>query len=306
MIGIKKITTYIPIGRIDNMARAESLGSSAEQVSERIGFRQVARLALNESTLMMASTAVKKLLLEDEIEPATIELLVVVTQNPDRNIPHVSAELHGIFGLSDTCACFDISLGCSGYVYALSIVSAFMSANGLKIGILVTADPYSKVLDERDKNTALIFGDGATATLLTDNPLFELGLFSFGTRGSEVDSLACKDSILSMNGRSVFNFAAKLIPLEIRRIVEKNDLSFEDIDCIIVHQGSRFIVQTIAERLGLDMKMVPFMAANYGNMVSSSIPMLLAELLHQESNKLLVLCGFGLGFSWGSAVIKRR
>lgn len=306
MIGITDIAAYLPAGRIDNMARAEELGSTPAQVEERIGFRQLARMAPDDCTLGLASSAVRQLLLQNALLPSSIEVLVVVTQNPDRNIPHSSAELHGILGLPDACACFDIGLGCSGYVYGLSVITAFMQANGFKTGVLVTADPYSKVVDQSDKNTSLIFGDGATATLLTDAPKFTVGNFSFGTRGSEADKLACNDSVLFMNGRAVFNFAATHVPGDIKRVVEKNGLTLEGVDCFVLHQGSRFIVETVADRLSVDRQRVPFLAAEYGNTVSSSIPMMLVDLMKVEDSKTMVLCGFGLGFSWASTVIKRK
>jgi len=306
MIGIASIAAYLPSSRIDNIARAEQLGSTPEQVEERIGFRKLAQMEPENGTFGLAIAAIRQLLLQKPIAPESIEVLVVVTQNPDRNIPHLSAELHGVLGLPDRCACFDIGLGCSGYVYGLSVVSSFMQANGFKTGVLVTADPYSKVVDQGDKNTSLIFGDGATATLLNDDPVFDLGVFSFGTRGSEADKLACNDSVLFMNGRAVFNFAATHVPADIRQVAEKNGVTLAEIDCFVVHQGSRFIVETIADRLLLDRQRVPFLAAEYGNTVSSSIPMMLVELMKNEANKTLVLSGFGLGFSWASTVIKRR
>jgi 3-oxoacyl-[acyl-carrier-protein] synthase-3 len=306
MIGIADVAAYLPPLSIDNMARATQLGSTPEQVADRIGFRKVSRMGSDESTLELAKNAVKLLLEKNSLAPDSIDVLIVVTQNPDRNIPHLSAELHGAMGLSNHCASFDIGLGCSGYVYGLSIISAFMQANGLGTGILVTSDPYSKIVDPDDKATALIFGDGATATLLTDNPVFELGAFSFGTQGSEAEKLACNEGVLYMNGRAVFNFASSNVPDDIRRVVEKNNMSLDGIDCFVLHQGSRFIVETIADRLAIAREKAPFMAAEYGNTISSSIPMMLANLIRDERNKAMVLCGFGLGFSWASTVIKRK
>ena len=109
-----------------------------------------------------------------------------------------------------------------------------------------------------------------------------------------------------MNGRAVFNFAATTVPKDIRQVVERNDVTLADIDCFVLHQGSRFIVDTIRQRLKVDAAKVPFMAAEYGNTVSSSIPMMLEELMKDAKNNTMVLCGFGLGLSWASTVIKRK
>jgi 3-oxoacyl-[acyl-carrier-protein] synthase-3 len=306
MIGITDIAYYLPTARIDNLQRAEQLDSTPDQVTERIGFRKVARMAPDENTRSIAMEALERLLKKNQIAPFDIDVLVVVTQNPDRNIPHLSAELHGLAKFSTHCACFDLGLGCSGYVYGLSVISAFMQANGLKNGVLITADPYSKIVDPNDKSTALIFGDGASATLLTDTPLYTFGKFSFGTQGREAEKLMCNDGILEMNGRSVFNFAATHIPINIRDVVRANDLTLEMIDAFLIHQGSRYIVDTIADRLPIERQKIPFLAAEYGNTVSSSIPIMLTDLMTQPQNSRVVLSAFGVGFSWASTVIQRK
>jgi 3-oxoacyl-[acyl-carrier-protein] synthase-3 len=306
MIGISGIAAYLPEQRIDALDRALCVGSSHEQVEGRIGFRSLAQMRPDQQAKDLAVSALEMLSRRMDLDPSAIEVLAVVSQNPGRNIPHLSAVVHGVLGLSDECACFDIGLGCSGYVYALSIVSAFMSANQLRKGVIVTADPYSRIVDPQDKATSLIFGDGSTATLLTDEPIFDLGAFSFGTLGAEAEKLACNDGILYMNGRAVFNFTASRVPDHIRKTVEKNQTDLDAIDCFVLHQGSRFIVETIADRLGVERRKVPFLAAEYGNTVSSSIPMMLESIMRDKNNNSLVLSGFGVGLSWASTVIKRR
>lgn len=305
MIGIKAIGTYLPPGRISNLARREIFGLTEDSINNRIGFRQLAVKGSDETTLSLASSAFRNLVDKTGLDLTAVDAVAVVTQNPDRNIPHLSAELHGKLSLSERCACFDIALGCSGYVYGLSVLSAFMSAHGMRRGVLVTADPYSMIVDPADKNTSFIFGDGATATLLTDNPLYVAGAYSFGTMGSEANSLACNDGLLCMNGRAVFNFAAKHVPADVTRVLQQNGLTVEEVDSFIFHQGSRYIVDTVADRLGVLREKARFYAADYGNTVSSSIPIILAEEMEAPLNRSILLCGFGLGFSWASTVLKR-
>jgi len=305
MIGIKAISIYLPTGRVSNMTRLEEFGLTEAFLNDRIGFRQLAVKSNDETTLSLAASAFQKLVDETGLDLETIDAVAVISQNPDRNIPHISAELHGKLSLTSSCACFDISLGCSGYVYGLSLLSSFMSANGMCKGVLITADPYSTIVDPADKNTSLLFGDGATATLLTEDPVYVAGVFSFGTMGSEADNLACNDGKLFMNGRTVFNFAAKHVPNDVAKILQKNSLTLADIDCFIFHQGSRYIVDTIVNRLGVPQDKARFYAADYGNTVSSSIPIILAEDMKNKSNQSILLSGFGLGFSWASTVLKR-
>lgn len=306
MIGIKAVASWLPEQRIDNLARATEFASTAEQISERIGFTQVAVKNTEHGTLDLAAAAVQKLLEKTGLDPAKIQALIVVTQNPDRNIPHVSAELHGRFKLDKSCACFDVGLGCSGYVYALSVLKSFMDSNGLENGVIVTADPYSKVVDPNDKATALIFGDGASATWLGNDPVYDIGKFTFGTMGEHVNQLATNDGVLFMNGRAVFNFAATHVPQDIKLVAEKNGTELGAIDRFVLHQGSRFIVSTIAERLEVPVEKVPFPSASYGNTVSSSIPMILDGLFSNQEIKTIALCGFGLGFSWSSTLLHRK
>ncbi len=228
----------------------------------------------------------------------------MVTQNPDFNIPHTSAIVHGKLDLPQECACFDISLGCSGYVYGLSNIISFMKNNDLKNGLLFTADPYSEIVDKEDKNTALLFGDGATVTYINDDAKFIPIDFSFGTNGSAYKELLCEDKFY-MNGRAVFSFTATTIPKHIKAILQKNELEDNNIDKYILHQGSKYIVDTIRKRLKVDESKVPFDMHEYGNTISSSIPIILEKEMCKDENKIMVLSGFGVGLSWGSAIIKR-
>lgn len=301
MIGIKSIGVYLPQGRIANLARKEEFDVTDQFIEERIGMRQLAVSAPGEGTTALGVSAFQAL----GVDPAVVEALVVVTQNPDRNLPHASAEMHGRLGLAENCACFDISLGCSGYVYALSVLSAFMEANGMRAGVLVTADPYSRILDPHDKATCLLFGDGATATLLDREPVLALGKFTFGTAGKEAEALACNAGKLHMNGRAVFNFAAKYVPADVAQALARNGLHAEEVDAYVFHQGSRHIVETIARRLALPAEKVRFAAADYGNTVSSSIPMILADEISRPSVRTLLVSGFGVGLSWASTILRR-
>src|SRR5690606_3503568 len=154
-------------------------------------------------------------------------------------------------GLAENVASFDISLGCSGFVYGLATIESFMKIHGFKSGILFTADPYSKIIDPNDKNTSLLFGDAATATYISQNPEFSSGRFTFGTIGNEYDKLICSDS-LYMNGRSIFNFAAKYVPKDVKVVLSQNGLELDDIDLFIFHQGSKYICDKLIRRVGMD------------------------------------------------------
>lgn len=304
MIGIDEIGFYIPETIISNYERRDKFGIDDHFIEEKIGVKSVSVKASDEETSDLCVKAFNHLCTKKNIDLDEIEAIVVVTQNPDQNIPHVSAMVHGKLGLNSHCACFDISLGCSGFVYALSTLLAFMESNGMKKGLLFTADPYSKVVDPNDKNTSLLFGDAAAVTLLSDNPRFVAGKFTFGTLGTDYEKLACNDGVLFMNGRAVFNFAAKVVPDEIKLLAKINGFSLEDIDKYLFHQGSKIIVDTIANKLGLPKEKVPYVIYDYGNTISSTIPILLADEIDEKSKKIAI-CGFGVGLSWATGLLKR-
>ncbi len=304
MLGIEEIGFYIPAGRISNYQRKKQFGIDDHFIEEKIGIKQVAVKGSDEDTSDLCIKAFDDLCDKNDVDRREIEALVVVTQNPDRNIPHVSAMVHGTLNLPSQCACFDVSLGCSGFVYTLSIFQAFMEANGMKKGLLFTADPYSKVIDPKDKNTSLLFGDAAAVTLISDSPRMVSGKFTFGTLGTEHEKLICNDGVLFMNGRAVFNFAAKTVPGDIQLMANKNDVNLEGIDKFLFHQGSKIIVETIADKLNIPREKVPYLVYDYGNTVSSTIPILLAGELNGGANTVAI-CGFGVGLSWASGLLKR-
>ena len=304
MIGIQAIGCYLPTGRIDNSQRLEQFGIDEVFLQEKIGMLRLAVKLENEETSDLCCKAFADLQLKTMLQIDDVECIVVCTQNPDAlGLPHTSAIVHGKLGLPDRCAAFDISLGCSGFVYGLSVLQGFMQANDFSKGVLFTADPYSKIVDEKDKNTSLLFGDGATATLISNTPIWRTGKFLFGSFGKENASIDVKQNTgkLSMNGRSVFSFSATVVPKNIFSMLSANKLVVEDIDFFVLHQGSRYIVDTIMQKLGVNKEKVPFRSAEYGNTVSSSIPLILTEMDSQCNH--IVIAGFGVGLSWASTVL---
>ena len=303
MLGITEIASYLPKKRISNYDKKEKFNIDDNFIEKKIGVKYHTIKEENEKASDLCVKAFKNLQEKMYIDKSKIDCLIVVTQNPDYNIPHTSAIVHGKLELLQNCACFDISLGCSGYVYGLSIIISFMKYNNLKNGLLFTADPYSEIIDYNDKNTDLLFGDGATVTYISDNCIYKPKVFKFGTNGSGYKDILCEDK-LYMNGRGVFNFTATTIPKHIKELLEENGLSDSDIDKYILHQGSKYIVDTIRKRLKVDKEKVPFDMYEYGNTVSSSIPIILEKELHKGYSRLL-LSAYGIGLSWGSGVLEK-
>jgi 3-oxoacyl-[acyl-carrier-protein] synthase-3 len=306
-LGIAAVAAYIPDDYLDNLERAPALDAGEDLLRDKIGVLKVSRKHADEETSDLAVKAVRRLFEQGAARPEQVDCLVVVTQNPDGyGLPHTSARVHGKLGLPTSCAVFDLSLGCSGYVYGLSVITALMQAQGLRCGLLVTADPYSKIINPHDRNTSLLFGDAAAATLITDRPQWRIGRFDLGSDGSFADDLAvpAHSHYFHMNGRAVLNFSARKVPESILHALEINGVALGEVDRFLLHQGSRHVVHQIARRLGVPDEKAPFLATDYGNTVSSSIPLLLThDLIRQD--RCVVLSGFGVGISWGSTVLWR-
>ncbi|WP_101676233.1 ketoacyl-ACP synthase III [Alloalcanivorax mobilis] len=306
MLGIENVASYIPERKIDNLEQADKFGADREFVEKKIGVLKLPRLSEDESVAYACVEAFKALSEKGGVELEEIDCLVVCTQNPDRDgLPHNSAILHAELGLKDECACFDIGLGCSGYVYGLSIIESFMQANGLKRGLFFTCDPYSRILDPEDKNTCLLFGDAATVTLISDSPKYVKAGAKFSTRGAGREALEKVDGKLAMNGRAVFNFALMDVPKQIKSLLESQELDVASIDLFLLHQGSRFMLENTIKRAGIPSDKAPIELSETGNTVSSSIPILLEKRI-RDLPGLVLMSGFGVGLSWASAIYKQN
>ena len=307
MIGIRAIASYLPDDRIDNLHQAETFGENADFIKDKIGAMRLPLKAVEQESSDLAVEAVKALIDRYPLKIAEIDALIIVTQNPDGvGLPHTAAIVQNKLHIPSQVAAFDVSLGCSGYVYGLSILRGLMEQAGLKNGILVTADPYSRVINRDNRITSLLFGDAATATWLSeesewifDRPLLE-------TDGSGRDSLYVDDRHeLHMNGRQVFNFAAVRVPQQINRYLDERNMLPSDIDLFCLHQGSAAIVDAISRRYPDVQERFLKDIIETGNTVSSSIPLLLEKHVLGTDLKRVLICGFGVGLSWATNLLEK-
>lgn len=307
MIGIEDIGVFIPPGREDNLSKAGRFDLAPGFIEEKIGAVSLARKAPEQKASDLCIEAFQELVRrKPALRKKNIDFLSVVTQNGDFSLPQTSAVLHGKLGLPEYCASFDLSLGCSGYPYALHTAKSFMEANGLKRGLLFTADPYSEIINAREKNTSLLFGDAATVTLLGEDAVWDTGKGVFQTHGEKYETLINRGARLEMNGRAVFNFVMLHIPGALERCIQLNELTENDIDLYALHQASRFIVGNLVKRMDLNPDKVPFNIVEIGNTISSSIPILLQEYLADVTKKTILVSGFGVGLSAATTILRRR
>ena len=178
MLGIKEIASYLPENKISNYDKKVKFDMDDDFIENKIGVKYHTIKEKDEKASDLCVKAFYNLIKKNDIDKTQIDCCIVVTQNPDFNIPHTSAIVHDKLNLYQDCACFDISLGCSGYIYGLSTILSFMQSNNLKNGLLFTSDQYSDIIDNNDKNTDLIFGDGATVTYISENPLIKFKILN--------------------------------------------------------------------------------------------------------------------------------
>ena len=310
---IRGIGTYLPEKTVGNDELIERFEWDREFLEVKLGIHQRHIAAEGEGASDMGVAAAEDLFAKcPDLKREDVQLLIVCTQNPDYGLPHTSALVQDRLGLPTTTACFDVGLGCSGFVYGLSIVHSMLETLNLTNALIVTSDPYSKVIDPADRGTSPLFGDGAAATWVSRTGAGgQIGLFTFGTDGAgarnlivepDADGIRC----LSMNGRAIFEFMLERIPGDLAHCAESNGLTTDEIDLFLLNQASAHMLGYVTKRMKLDPARVPIHMQDTGNLVSSSIPFLIARLAGQGdlAGKTTLLSGFGVGLSWASTVMR--
>jgi 3-oxoacyl-[acyl-carrier-protein] synthase-3 len=315
--------TAIPNLRVLGVAAAVPRNTSAESdleamwgaeearkisASSGIVQRRIAPEGVRASDLCLA--AAERLLAEMPAETrAEIDVLVFVSQSPDHQLPATACVLQDRLGLAKSCAAFDISLGCSGYIYGMWVASSLLNSGTARKALLLVGDTISKCLLPKDRATVPLFGDAGTATLLACGEGGTVAHFVLGTDGSGAKSLivdtgeARVEPYLRMDGAAVFTFTLKEIPPMTAAVLEKSGWGLADLDAIVFHQANRFMLQHLAKRLGAPADRFVVDLERFGNTSGASIPLALVtacrEPLTRSAQKVL-LAGFGVGFSWGA------
>lgn len=314
-VGIEAIEYYLPERFMTSEELASNFGFDLQFVEEKIGVKGIYIAGENEKTSDLAVAAIKKLFEKRPDIKEKINVIAVCTQTPDFQIPHTSALVQEKLGLEINIACFDLGLGCSGFVYGLSIVKAFMENNNLDYGLLITSETYSKIINDKDKNTKALFSDASAATLLSREPYLMPRQFSFGTDGNGYENLILRPStaqetnFLYMDGRGIFGFVAAVIPEDLKRCLQINNVLLEDIDYFVFHQASKFMLNTLSRKIGInDEWKVINCLDRFGNTVSSSIPIAIDTIFDECKNRHLkiLISGFGVGLSWASTILFTR
>jgi 3-oxoacyl-[acyl-carrier-protein] synthase III len=327
-----KLAYHLPETIISNDDLAQEFPTiTAETIFKQTGIK---RRHINKPYEIGSDTsyqAAVKLFLDKTIHPEDIDLLISCNQGPDFKAPSNSVLIHQRLGLKNECVCLDLPMGCSGYVYALGVAKAMILSGQGNNALILTSEVASQVIHPEDLYLRMIFGDAATATYIPRQFATQIGFFIYGTDGEGADALYVDRSSgrspidedwlelykdvpgkmqhgrMHMNGSAIVNFSIKLVPQLLNDTLEKNNLKFEEIDLFIFHQASGFILNVLRKKCKIPEDKFVVCIENFGNTVSNTIPIALAESIAQGRAKKgmkIMLLGFGIGFTWAGTIIE--
>jgi len=326
---LKAISYYLPERVVTNEELVRDFPEwTVEKIADKVGVHQRHVADENETATDLAIRAAKKLFLENQnIKKEEIDFVLLCTQSPDYFLPSSACIIQDRLGLRTTCGAFDFNLGCSGFIYGLAVAKGLICGGIAKNILLLTAETYNKYLHPKDKGNRTIFGDAATATIISNEGFAEIGNFALGTDGAGYDNLIVKtgasrhserigdlsfdengnphsSDFLFMNGSEIFSFTQKNVPIVVTQTLENNKLSMEDINMFVLHQANSYMLNFLRKKIKISPDRFYMNMGQIGNTVSNSIPIALSDaMLKNELTGKVLICGFGVGYSWGACII---
>lgn len=325
---IKAIAYYLPEKVVTNEQLVEEFPEwSVEKIAKKVGINERHIAAEDETAGDMAFKAAEKLIVENNVDNGTIDFVLLCTQSPDYFLPSTSCIIQSRLGLPTKCGAFDFNLGCSGYEYGLAVAKGLIMSGVAKNILLLTAETYNKHIHPKDKGNRTIFGDGASATLISTEGFAKIGEFVLGSDGSGYDRLIHKTGAmrhyqplndfhedengtplssdhLFMDGKAIFDFTSDIVPPMIDETLKKNNLTSDDVDLYVFHQANKYMINYLRKLMEIDKDKFYVFMETVGNTVSSTIPIALCEA--QKEGCLhgnVILAGFGVGLSYGATII---
>ncbi len=289
----------------------------------KLGVRQRCLAQPGETASDLAVRAAQKLFASGACAPDEIDFILFCTQTPDHLIPTTACSLQTRLGIPCRAGALDFNLGCSGYIYGLSLAKGLVESGQAGTVLLLTGDTYSRFINPADRNVRLVFGDGAAATLIrAETPGLagaKLSAFVFGTDGTGAENLIVRNSglrtrgcpapggdFLEMNGGEIFNFTLRVVAPLVAEILRRAGTTLADLDTVVPHQANAYMLEHLREKLGVPPEKFAVTLADCGNTVSSSIPIALRQWRAEPQwfvEKRTLLLGFGVGYSWGGCLL---
>ena len=325
---IKDLAYYLPPNTVTNEELVKEFPEwSVDKIAEKVGVLE-RRVVVDETATDLALKAAERLFAQNKVNKEDVDFVLFCTQSPDYKLPSSACIIQDRLGLSTKCGAFDFNLGCSGYEYGLAVAKGLISAGVSNNVLLLTGETYNKYIHPKDKGNRTIFGDGASATIISADGFAEIGEFCLGTDGSGAKNLIVKTSgarfeekandlkfdeggnpissdHLFMDGQEIFMFTLVKVPKMMKEVLAKNNLQKENIDLFVFHQANKYMLEHLRKKLKIDEDKFFVNLAKVGNTVSSTIPIALCDA--RNENKLtgnVLLAGFGVGLSWGATIIR--
>lgn len=331
-VGIAAMSAAVPKNIIRNYEYTQYFNEAdVRDIVDKIGVYERRFADENTCSSDLCFAAAETLLNENKIDRSEIDLVVFISQTPDYRMPATSVLLQNRLGLPHSAMAFDINLGCSAFIYGLSVVYGLMQGGGIRKALILNGETRSKVYSAKDRRTAFIFGDGGIAALVENDERYGESYFSFHSDGSGEDLIkipaggyrnpssvdTLKEKVVDefgnirsdeqgyMNGGDVFNFVIREIPKDVKHLAEFAEKDLEKMDYYIFHQANAFINNYLAKKLKLNEDKLPKTIEKFGNTSSVSVPLtIVSELKGKVENKTeLLLSAFGVGMTWASAII---
>lgn len=329
---IKDIAYYLPTKVVTNEQLVQEFPEwSVEKIVDKVGIKERHVAAEKETAMDMAVFAAEMLFQQGKCQKEDIDFVLLCTQSPDYFLPSSSCIIQSRLGLRRDIGALDYNLGCSGYVYGLSLAKGLIVAGIAKNVLLLTSETYNKHLHPRDKGNRSIFGDGASATVISDYGIAEIGDFELGTDGEGANNLIVKtggmrhpdkandlifdekngnpisSDYLFMDGSEIFAFTLTHVPKLIKKVLVKNKLEKTDVDLFVLHQANKYMLDFLKKKCKIEDEKFYYCIENVGNTVSSSIPIALVDAINNgkvaEQNNIMI-AGFGVGYSWAGTMLK--
>ena len=311
----------LPSKVVTNSDLEKLFDTSDEWIYTRTGIRERHVVDKNESGLSLSVDAAKQALNKAKIDPKSIDLIIVCTATPDKLYPSMSCMLQGAIGAVNS-ACFDLSAACSGFIFGMVTASQFIYTGQYKNILLVGVDIHSRFIDWSERSVAVLFGDGAGAVVMSSCLAKDDELKGFILR-SESDSKSdltltndniyftdFKDQVrpdfVRMNGKAIYQFALRVVPEIAHELLDKVNMTTEQIDYLVLHQANQRIIESAAKKLGFKDLQVISNIEKVGNTSAASIPLAIVDALSLSKIRMpckILLVGFGAGLTWGASLI---
>jgi 3-oxoacyl-[acyl-carrier-protein] synthase-3 len=318
---ITAVGSYLPSQVLNNKDLEKMVDTSDEWIFSRTGIKERRILDKGLGTSFMAIKAASKIIKKNKINPLDIDMVIVATITPDMHVSATAAHVASEIGALNAFG-YDLQAACSGFLYGMSVASSYIESGKYKKIILIGADKMSSIVDYSDRNTCIIFGDGAAAVLFEPNN-DNLGMQDEYLRSDGVgreflriegggsilptslDSVSKKKHFLFQDGKSVFKYAVSNMADASGEIMKRNNLSNEDIDFLVPHQANKRIIDATASRMGIKESKVLMNIEKYGNTTAATIPLILSDFENKfKKGDNIIFAAFGGGFTWGASYLK--